>query len=262
MKKTAFLFLTLCLLSGCDFVKKTFDYKEKTEVFAEALMNENYDKCIDLFALEHEMAADLNRDMLKEELKNSRSYVMNNLGTDLDYTFIKAEKSWSSHEANTQPNTTLVVMQLSSDTHFGIFKVLFDDESMKILNFNTLDIKEPIPNMTIFWLLGIVFICVPIFNIYVIRLIKKSDRKRKWLKYVAVAVFNVPAITYSAIGGLSYSLLTFQVLLGISFNYMGYTSASWTLGIPLGGLYWLWKLKGKKKNLDLIDDNSLNEKKI
>jgi len=40
-------------------------------------------------------------------------------------------------------------------------------------------------------------------------------------------------------------------LFGISFSYMGYLSSVWTFGIPLGGLYWLWKLK-KKSNDEII----------
>lgn len=47
---------------------------------------------------------------------------------------------------------------------------------------------------------------------------------------------NVPAITYNAHYGLSFSLLRFQILFGISFSYMGYLSSVWTFGIPLGGL--------------------------
>lgn len=59
---------------------------------------------------------------------------------------------------------------------------------------------------------------------------------------------NVPAITYSAIYGLSVDLLSFQILFGISFSYSGYLSSLWTFGIPFGGLYWFWKLRKKKES--------------
>ncbi len=119
-----------------------------------------------------------------------------------------------------------------------------------------LDIKEKIPNMLFFWLFGILPILVLIFNIYVIRLIKKSDLKKKWLKYLGVLFFNVPAISFSAVNGLSFSLLSFQIMLGLSFNYMGYLSSVWTFGIPLGGIYWLWKLN-KKINDETITENEV-----
>lgn len=252
MKKILLLFLTLTILSGCEFISNTFEYKDKTEEFVEALLQENYDRCVELFAMEHEMARNTNPDSLKAGLGNFRNLVVDNFGSELDYSLMKSEKSWSTvEENNTPPNTTVVLVQFSNETNFGVFKVLFDDQTKKILNINTLDVNEPIPNMTLFWLFGLIVICVPIFNIYVIRLIKKSTLKKKWLKYIAVVVFNVPAITYSAVGGFSFSLLSFQILLGMSFNYMGYLNSAWTLGIPLGGLYWLWKIKTRKPNEDL-----------
>lgn len=232
---------------GCDFISNTFEYKDRTEEFVEALLSENYDRCMELFAMDHEMATNTNPDSMKTGLVNFRNRVIDNFGSVLDYSLMKSEKTWSTvEENNTPPNTTVVLVQFSNETNFGVFKVLFDDQTKKILNINTLDVKEPIPSMTIFWLFGLLVICVPIFNIYVIRLIKKSDLRKKWLKYIAVVVFNVPAITYSAVGGFSFSLLSFQILLGMSFNYMGYLNSAWTLGIPLGGLYWLWKIKTKK----------------
>tara|TARA_R110002049_G_scaffold30345_7_gene103968 strand:+ start:288 stop:806 length:519 start_codon:yes stop_codon:yes gene_type:complete len=170
-----------------------------------------------------------------------------------------AEKTLSTVEGeSTAPNTTLAQIEFSNDTGFGVFEITFDDNSNKILHIKTLDLKEKIPNMTFFWLFGILAICIPIFNIWIIRKIKRSNLKKKWLKYIAVIFLNVPAITYSAVYGLSFSLLTFQILFGISFSYMGYLSSAWTFGIPLGGLYWLWKLN-KKTNDETTENEIITE---
>jgi hypothetical protein len=123
---------------------------------------------------------------------------------------------------------------------------LFDDVSGKMLNINTLNVKQPIPNMTLFWLFGLLALCVTAFNIYVIREVKRSSLKRKWLKYLSIVIFNVPAVTFAAVNGLSLKLLNFQILLGISFGYIGYLNSFWTFGLPLGGLYWVLKLKRGK----------------
>jgi predicted membrane protein len=109
-----------------------------------------------------------------------------------------------------------------------------------------LEIKTPIPTMTYFLLFGLFALCIPLFNIYVIIQIKRSHFKRKWLKYIAVVLLNVPTISYAAINGLSFKLLHFQFLLGVGFHYMGYLNSVWAFGIPFGGLYWFWKLKRKK----------------
>jgi hypothetical protein len=101
--------------------------------------------------------------------------------------------------------------------------------------------------MTLLWLFGLLAICIPIFNIYVISQIKRSALKKKWLKYIAVIFLNTPAITYAAVNGLSFKLINLQILLGVSFGYMGYLNSYWTFGIPLGGLYWFWKLRQAKQ---------------
>ena len=221
-----------------------------TKEFAETLIKEDYNKCLDYLALEHEAAKHVNLDTMKAGLANFRKVVVANFGEELKYTFISAEKKFSTvHEENTPPNTTVVLMQFENQNEFGIMKFIFDDTSKKVLNVNTLELKESIPEMLWFWLFGLLVICVPIFNIYVIRLIWKSALERKALKYLAVICLNVPSILFSAMNGLAVKLLTFQFMLGLSFNYMGYINASWTFGIPIGGIYWLWKLKNKNNDL-------------
>lgn len=239
--------LTAFLLSGCDFIKNTLDSKDKTRALVDALLKEDYDKAIDHFAMEHELAKSADREALVKGLVDFREVVVRNFGTELNYSFMKSEKTFSTKkEESTPPNTTVTLIEFSNDKEFGVFQVLFDDSSGKILKINTLDIQYPIPSMTMFWLFGLLAICVPVFNIHVIRQIKRSDLKKKWLKYMAVIFFNVPAVTYAAVNGFSLDLLSFQILLGVSFAYMGFLNSYWTFGIPLGGLFWYWKLRQRK----------------
>lgn len=209
-------------------------------------------------AMDDPSASDTNKDTLKLGLANFRDIVVNNFGDKLDYTFMTTEKKWSTEEgASTPPNTTRLLMQYSNDKEFGVLQALFDDKSKKILSIKTLDVKEAIPSMTLFWLFGVLAICIPVFNIYMIVRIKRSEYQKKWQKYLAIIALNVPAITYNAIGGLSFSLLSFQILFGISFEYMGYLNSSWTFGLPLGGLYLLWQLnKGKNKPIKFAPEES------
>ena len=239
--------LTIGLLSGCTFINNTFKYRDTTKEFVENLLQKNYNKCVDLMAMDNPIAASTNIDTLKMGLANFRDIIISNFGDKLDYSFMSSEKKWSTNTSeSTPPNTTRVLMQFANDKEFGIFQVLFDDNSKKILNIKTLDVKAPIPNMVGFWVFGILALCVPVFNIYMIVRIKRSQYKKKWLKYLAVIILNVPAVTYNAVNGLSLQLLSFQILFGISFQYMGYLNSAWTFGIPLGGLYLLWQLKNGK----------------
>ncbi|UXE65481.1 MAG: hypothetical protein KA713_13475 [Chryseotalea sp. WA131a] len=238
------LFFLIFCLAGCDFIKNTFEFKKTTIEFTQALLNEEYDKCVSLMALEHPTAKGTNIDTMKMVFKDFREAIVSNFGSQLDYSFMKSEKKFSTNdEEGTSPKTTLVLVQFSNNRDFGVLKVLFDDSSKKIMSINTLDIKKPIPSMTLFWLFGLVALCVPIFNIYVIRKIKRSSLEKKWLKYLAVILINVPAFSCLAVKGISIQPLNFQFLLGVSFSYMGYLNAAWTFGLPLGGLYWFFKLK-------------------
>ena len=253
------LLVTLALFTSCDFIKNSFTYKDKTENFVEALMDKNYDECVSLMAMDHETAKKTNRDSLKSGLEQFRAVIGSNFGDgNFEYSLMKAEKKRSTVATeNTPPNTTLAHIEFSNGKNLGIFQVLFDDTSNKILNIHTLEIKAEKPNMLLFWLFGILPLTFLLFNIYVIRKIKKSNLKRKWLKYLAVIVLNVPAISYAAVDGLSYKLLNFQILLGVGFSLMGYLGSVWTFGIPLGGMYWLWKLN-QQKSLPVITKPTQN----
>lgn len=264
--KLSFLVLTLALLTSCDFIKDSFTFKDKTEAFVESLMKKDYDKCISQMALESEMGKNTNIDTLKIGLDQFRTLVERNFGNNkFEYSLMKSEKKRSTIESeNTPPNTTLALIEFSNDKEFGVFQVLFDDKSKKILNINTLEVKAPKPNMLLFWLFGLLPLTVLIFNIYVIRKIKKSTLTKKWLKYLAVILLNVPAISYAAVDGLSFKLLNFQILFGVSFSVMGYLGSIWTFGIPLGGIYWLWKLK-QRKDAEVFDtqiENSHTENQL
>lgn len=260
-KQFVLTILTVSLITGCSLISNTFKYKDTTQEFVESLLKEDYNHCNDLMAMEHEIARNTNIDSMKMGLANFRNLIVNNWGTELEYSLMKSEKKFSTIEADNMPaNATLVFVEFNNNKDFGVLQVLFDDNSKKILNIITLDVKAPIPTMTYFWLFGLLAICIPIFNIYVIRQLKQSDLKRKWFKYIAVIFLNVPAISYAAVYGLSFKLLNFQILLGVSFGYMGYLNSYWTFGIPLGGLYWFWKIRQRKN--ERIEKNLATDKNI
>ena len=258
MIRTLLFILTISLLTSCDFIKDSFTYKDKTKDFVENLMNKDYDACVSQLALESEMGKNTNVDSLKVGLDHFRILIDRNFGNQFEYAFMKSEKKRSTVASeNTPPNTTIALIQFSNKNEFGVLQVLFDDHSKKIINIKTLDVKEQKPNMLLFWLFGIFPLIVLCFNIYVIRLIIRSDLKKKWLKYLAVILLNTPAISYAAVGGLSFRLINFQILLGVSFTFMGYLGSVWTFGVPLGGMYWFWKLKQRQRN-QMIGDKFLN----
>lgn len=85
-KQIVLTILTVSLLTGCDFIKNTFTYKDKTKDFVETLLKEDYDKAIDHFAMEHEMAKNTDKEAMKKGLTDFRELVVNNFGTELNYS--------------------------------------------------------------------------------------------------------------------------------------------------------------------------------
>jgi hypothetical protein len=252
---TLFLIIISLLLTSCEFISNANEYGKTTEEFTEALLKEDYDKCIDLFAIEHERAQNVSIDEIKAGLPAYRELIISNFGEELEYTLMSAEKKFSSAEGETtEPNTTNVLVQIENKEEFGVLKVLFDDISKKVLYLEIQEVKGGIPNLLSFWLFGLIAICIPIFNIYIIIQIRKSKLKRKWLKYLAVMFFNIPSITYSALSGLGFLLLNFQFLFGISFEYSGYMNSFWSFGIPLGGIYWFWRLRNGHKEAEEFEE--------
>ena len=258
--RTIFLLIILLVISSCEFVSNALTYKETTRSFVDALIEEDYEKSLTFMATENEaFQKSVNIDTLKLVLVDFKKVIVNNFGKELDYKLITASKTVSTKESeSTAAKTTEAKIQFSNKVEFGVLEIRFDDISNKILHVKTLDIKRKIPSMSVFWLFGMLALCVPIFNIWIIRKIRRSNLPRKWPKYLAVMIFNFPAIVYGAVNGISLELLNIQILFGISFVYMGYLSSAWSFGIPLGGLYWLWKLRNS--NLDeTIKENLIVE---
>ncbi len=259
MQRALLSLLIITLMTGCEFLRDANTYKTTAKEFIEALLKEDYNTCISNMALNHESAKGINIDTLKTRLGNVRAVIIENFGTDLDYTFMKAEKTFVSSNDRDDTNTTTLLLQFSNGKEFGVLEFAFDDISKKILRINIRDIKQPVPSTAMFWLFGVVALCVTIFNVYMLIKIRKIALRKKWLKYIAVILFNVPTITFTLMSGITLNIFSLQILLGISFSFMGYLNATWSFGIPLGGLYWLWRLK-RKVNLPLEDNtNSASE---
>jgi hypothetical protein len=106
-----------------------------------------------------------------------------------------------------------------------------------------MDMKLPVPDTSKFWLFTVLFLCVPLFNIYMLIRVKRSDMQYKWLRYLAILFINLFGIGYHITQGFFYFLFGAQMFLGFSFKPMGYIGTSIIFAIPVGGLYILWQLK-------------------
>lgn len=189
---TVLLVFAFCL-NGCNLISSLSGYNSTTETFTNSLINRDFDKCISLMSVGR--ASDAEVRQLKVDLDTFSKVIVRNFGTKLEYSFVKAEKKFSSNkEENLPPNTTLVQIEFHGDKYVGVMEVLFDDKTKKIDNIKALDVKQLIPDMTKFWLFGIFAAGVLAFNIYTIVMVKRSGLKRKWLAYIGIVLLNIPTI--------------------------------------------------------------------
>jgi hypothetical protein len=249
--------VTMLLLSGCTFINNSFEYSRRTKEFTNALIRGDYVTCLSGLAMEAGTTA-ATLDTLQMNLAYFRQGLIDSFGTEVEYSFMKSEKTFSLSLKGDNSNTnTTVYVQLANKKDFGVLRVEFDDRTHKIQDIHLLDLRRPIPDLTYFWLFGLIAICVPVFNIYVIVKIRRSSLAGKWWKYLSVMLLNIPTISYIAISGISLKLLDIQVLFGIGFSYMGYLNSYWAAGVPLGGIFWLlWLMKKQRAGVPEMKEDA------
>jgi hypothetical protein len=241
---------------GCNFIGNVSNYSKTSKELIDGIVKEDYDKVQSLCVIKNDSICGVQIDTFKRRIPIFRKVLISNFGTQLSYTFITAEKTLGGSE-----NSTSVSIQFENKQVFGVAEIVFDDRVNKVLKFNIKNIKDPVPDMTIFWLFGLLAISIPLFNIYTIVKIKRTKMKKKWWGYIVVIIFNFPTIIYAAIGGFSFYLYNFQVLLGMGFSLEGYLNSIWSFGIPLGSLFMLWWLKFRVSNSEVsaLTEEVINE---
>ncbi|MDB5117165.1 MAG: hypothetical protein JWQ79_2657 [Mucilaginibacter sp.] len=255
MKKTLLILLTVItigLFSACDNFKPGYTYGNTAKEFMTSLMQKDYNKCISLMKLGDKTADKAYMDTIKSGLDYFHDKVEQQYGDNLNFSFLQTEKAFSAN-IKPVPNSTPIVLQLSNDKDLGAVEALFDNASGKIISIQPLDVKEPIPDRSSFWLFGALAICIALFNIYMLIRVWRSDMAYKWLQYPIIILVNLAAIGYSPAHGLFFKLASIQYTLGIDFIKLGYLGSTWVFGIPVGSLYILWQLKtGKYKKDETI----------
>ena len=244
-KNLIVLSLFALIFISCQFISNSFDYKDSSIDFMENVMDGKIENSYNQFALENDAFKNTDKDALKEHLYQFRNDMISQYGKDIEFSFLGATTTFYSTEEQSFPNSTIVNISFENKTDYGIIQFVFDNETHKILNVSPQYAKQPIPSMFVYYALILIGLLVVAINIYAIIKIKKSKLNRKWLKYLAVILLNFPTLYYSINDGFDFKLISFQSF-GFGFNYASYYS-NLHLTLPIGAIYWLWKLNQQKK---------------
>lgn len=236
------LLVIACSITSCNLFNNSSTYTSTTKTFTDALLAADYNKCISLINFD---APPKQSELMqfKVGLDSLRNKIGRDYGTELEYSFMSAQKKVSDTAGYTVPeNTTLVYIELNNSKYIGVLKVLFDDKSGKIDNIQKVGFMHPVPRMTTFWLFSILAAAVVAYNLYIIVLVYKSKLKMKWLYYLGILVLNVPALQYHVTQGIDLKFFAYQYFLGVGFQHLGYLGSVWAIGVPVGAIIAGFKL--------------------
>jgi len=236
-RKIAVIIALVCL-TGCS-VRRSIDATQQASVqFIRDMVAGHYEACLRMADTDN-----ISRDSLVAYFDAMRYRVNSEFWKDVSYTPGGYNETITFFAAQ-QENPAMIssYVQIADKNRFSIFQLTWTGNH-KISGIGMANTIYPVPNLRLFWIVGILLALLVLgFNIYVIIRVYKSDVVRKWLKYLIIVLLNIPVIGYHAIGGVFFKLLSFQ-LLGIGFSADNYLNTYWAIGVPLGAIIVLWRLK-------------------
>jgi hypothetical protein len=240
---TVFALLLTCCIYSCNSADNKAVYLQKTAAFTNSLLSGDYNKCIS--SMNVGTSKNMNEVMMaRVGLDTLRDKLSGHFGNQLTYSVMSIQHEVSDDAYySLPPNTTLVTVEINNNVNVGALQALFDNHTGKIVNIKSFSVKEPIPNMLIFWLAGLPVLVVLMFNIYALVLVFRSKLKLKLLYYIAIIVVNVPTLEYHAVKGFDIKLYSFQYFLGVYFQKVNYLGSVWDVGLPLGAIFAWWMIK-------------------
>lgn len=264
MRKIFLLLLVIFSLVGCSFFNK-----EKSIQLAKCIVEGEYEKVIE--ESDDLIFQQMSRDSLIMGLKTMHDFIQMNLGSEVEYTFIHSERNYKSQMGKgfTGENMDLTVIMLSNGNKSSMLSLLYNRETGKAVYFKVGEAREV--DMSFYWILSSLALLVVAFIIYTIVRVKKSDMKKKWVKYILAVVVNIPLFMVTPVGVKPFLFLVTSSgvklslgvsIMGVGFEYLGPDSYT-KIAFPLGSIIVLYLLRkhNKKKETETVEatENSQNE---
>ena len=253
MRKLVLLFLIAFCIVGCSSFNK-----EKSIQIAKYIVEGDYEKVME--ESDDLVFQQMSRYTFTIGLQSMHDLIQTGLGSEVEYTFIQSEKKYriqKGKEPNIEDNHDVTIIMLSNGNKSTMLTLFYNRETGKPYYFHVDDVREC--DMTRFWILSSLGLLVIAFIIYTIVRVKKSDMKKKWVKYILAVVVNIPLFLVTSSGvKLSLGLS----IMGVGFEYLGPDSYT-KIAFPLGSIIVLYLLRkhNKKKETETVEttENSQNE---
>lgn len=265
MRKLVLLFLIAFCIVGCSSFNK-----EKSIQIAKYIVEGDYEKVME--ESDDLVFQQMSRYTFTIGLQSMHDLIQTGLGSEVEYTFIQSEKKYriqKGKEPNIEDNHDVTIIMLSNGNKSTMLTLFYNRETGKPYYFHVDDVREC--DMTRFWILSSLGLLVIAFIIYTIVRVKKSDMKKKWVKYILAVVVNIPLFLVTPVGVKPFLFLVTSSgvklslglsIMGVGFEYLGPDSYT-KIAFPLGSIIVLYLLRkhNKKKETETVEatENSQNE---
>jgi len=245
------LLIIIVSFSSCNFFENHFSAKKKSLEFVEALLCDDFAKCVDLMPIASH--PELSKDTMVAQMRQFKKNLDNRMGLNLKPTFLN---SLTDKNATVDPPVIheFGVVQLANDTCYAKFQVRFDNttgqvDNIELVSINTVPEKS---NLNVF---GFFALIVLSFNLFTIWKVVKSNLVGKWKWIIAIVVLNYPTFIYSVTQGPFISWKNIQALFGVSYSIADFDEMKVMIGLPIGAIWVLYKLHGKNSSELQVSDS-------
>lgn len=251
MRKLVLLFLIAFCIVGCSSFNK-----EKSIQIAKYIVEGDYEKVME--ESDDLVFQQMSRYTFTIGLQSMHDLIQTGLGSEVEYTFIQSEKKYriqKGKEPNIEDNHDVTIIMLSNGNKSTMLTLFYNRETGKPYYFHVDDVREC--DMTRFWILSSLGLLVIAFIIFTIVKVKRSDMKKKWVKYLLALFLNLPFLVITTAGvqlfiGIGISFL------GVAFSYFGPDSYT-KIAFPLGSIIVLYLLKKHNKKKEAAEPVVITE---
>ena len=240
-------FLIIFSLSSCNFFENYFTTKGKSLEFINALLANDFAKCVNLMPLE--LYPQANLDTMQMNFRRFKGDLDTHFGTNLKPTFIAIIHDIDS-TVNPPKTRQLGLVQLANNHFYGNFEIRFDNKTGKVDNIEMI-FKKEIPSKTFFNAFAFFALIVSMVNLFAIWKVIKSTLSGKWKWIVAIVFLNYPAYVYPFTKGAYLSWTSFPLVTNVGGHYFFNTDIDETkifISLPIGTIWVLYKLYCERNN--------------
>lgn len=244
------LLLFIISFSSCNFFESYFSAKKKSLEFVDALLADDFAKCVEL--MPWELYPRMSKDTMQMQFREFKKEMDATFGRNLKPTFLKAVTD-KNYTGATPIIHELGVVQLANDTCYGNFEIRFDNQTGKVDNIEQL-FKKTVPDKFNFYFFVFLSFIVLSINVFAIWKVAKSNLIGKWKWILAILLLNFPALVYSISKGLFIGWKSI-LLCGVDYTVFDLDDLGVKIGLPIGAIWVFYKLYYKKSSYLQVSDS-------